>query len=214
MADCRLQKDAYGDYYLNIPICVEKRQPTGQGIASLDPGVRKFVTTYSPDREECFMYGVRFMEKLWTLLFRYDRLQAEGNHPEMRRVLKRIRNLKQEMKFQVANALTRRYDTLLVPKLDTTQLISPRGLKTKTARRAMQNTGHCGFYDHLQHKCEERGVRFIPVTEEYTSQTCHCCGTLTKTSAETRKCSGCGYIGDRDLIASLNILLKAISTEV
>ncbi len=213
IADCRLQKDAYGDYYLNVPISVEKSTPKSKGIASLDPGVRKFITSYSPDREECYMYGVRFMETLWPLLFRYDRLQTEGKRSEMNRVLKRIRNLKQEMKFQVANALTNRYDTLLVPKLDTTQLISSRGLKTKTARRAMQNTGHCGFYDHLQHKCQERGVRFVPVTEEYTSQTCHRCGTLTKTSAETRKCSRCGYIGDRDIIASLNILLKAVSAE-
>lgn len=221
-ADCRLQKDAFGDYYLNVPITITKREPKQRGIAAIDPGVRKFVTTYSPDKQESWMFGIKFMETLWPLLYRYDKLCSEisqssgtvkcAKEKETKRIRKRIHNLKKELMFQTANCLVSNYDTLLVPKLDTLNIISsPRGLKNKAVRRAMQNAGHCQLYQHLKAKCEENGVRFIHVTEEYTSQTCHKCGSLRKTSSETKHCYQCGYIGDRDLIAALNILLKAIA---
>jgi putative transposase len=53
----------------------------------------------------------------------------------------------------------------------------------------------------------------IAVPPQYTSQDCPSCGNRVKKSLSTRThiCS-CGYIEDRDLAASLNLLKKGLCT--
>ena len=53
----------------------------------------------------------------------------------------------------------------------------------------------------------------IAVPPQYTSQDCPACGTRVKKSLSTRThvCK-CGYIEDRDIAASINILKKGLNT--
>ena len=94
------------------------------------------------------------------------------------------------------------------PKLETQQ-IAALSTTNKYLARELNNTKHCAMFDHLKNKCIERKVQFLHVTEHYTSQTCHVCGCLHKTDAETKICPNCNYKGDRDILGALNILLKA-----
>lgn len=227
-ADCKLQKDKFGDYYLVVPITVNVRpEPKSKGVVAGDPGIRKWFTFYSPDKEESLIVGDRFMTTLWPLLFAMDKLESQASKEKsgsklqneiktkIAKIRKRLMNLKRELQCQTANLLTNEYSTLLIPKLDTTKLVSsPKGLKNKSTRREMMNTNHCTFFSYLKNKCVERGVKMMEVAEHYTSQTCHLCGTLHKTSSETRTCPKCGYKGDRDVIGALNILLRAVRCSV
>lgn len=220
--DCRLQKDRYGDFYLIVPIQVTVRKdPTGRGVASMDPGIRKWLVTYSPDKEESYIFGSRFMETLWPTMYRVDKLVSEMVEQRgkkraqtailVTRLRKQIFQKKQEMLFQTANTLTKEYSMLLVPHLDTTGFVSsPWALKAKKYRREMMNTCHGRFVALLEQKCLERGVAFVPVTEEYTSQTCPNCGCLHKTSSETKCCPQCHLEADRDLVGALNIFLRTV----
>ena len=73
----------------------------------------------------------------------------------------------------------------------------------------MLQAGHSKFFDTLKDKCWENGSHFLHVKEDYTSQTCPCCGTLNKCN-EFFKCKNCSFSHDRDIIGSLNIMLKAV----
>jgi len=55
--------------------------------------------------------------------------------------------------------------------------------------------------------CEERGVQFIKVPPQYTSQRCSLCGVVCKSNRQggNYKCA-CGNIKDADYNAALNIL--------
>ena len=97
-----------------------------------------------------------------------------------------------------------------MPKLDTGKLSQKqtRRLRTKTVR-AMLNAGHSTFFKCIKEKCWEHGSKFLHVKEDYTSQTCPCCGHLNKCN-EVYKCKDCEFHHDRDLVGALNILLKAV----
>lgn len=222
--DCKLQKTAYGEYYLIVPyICKQKKpQPTEiENPGAGDPGGRKFLTTYSPIERESFILGnrasSRIMEELLALDKLISNLSAEGDHKKrqkIRRMIKvkrrRVFNLKTELRFQVANFISKRYDLFMMPKLEVGKMSekATRKLKSK-AVRALLHLGHSEFFNTLKDKCWENGSYFLHVREEYTSQTCPCCGHLNKCN-ETYKCKKCTFQHDRDVVGALNIFLKGV----
>lgn len=207
--DCKIQKSAYGEYFLVIPYKVIpktlKKEITNP--VSIDPGVRKFLTTYSPTQQESFMIGNRWSTKIMGLLLQLD---IEKNKQKCIRLRKRVDNLKREMHYKSASFISKRYDLVLMPKLQTQKLSNKVGrkLKTKTVR-AMLNARHSSFFNCLKDKCWEEGVPFLHVGEAYTSQTCPCCGHLHKCN-EFYTCKNCNFKHDRDMVGALNIMLKAV----
>lgn len=207
--DCKVQKSAYGEYFLVIPYVVKAKEQKKDfsNPVSIDPGVRKFVTTYAPASEESYMIGNRWTSTIMQVLLKLDK---EKDPKVQQRLRKRVFYLKKEMHDQTASFIAKRYDLVLMAKLETGRLSmkKSRRLKTKTVRE-MMNAGHCRFFERLKDKCWEHGSKFMHVREEYTSQTCPCCGKLSKCN-EVYKCKGCGFQHDRDMVGALNILLKAV----
>ena len=248
--DCKIQKNRYGDYYLIIPYKVFKKTIPKEFLnpVSLDPGIRKFMTSYAPNSRESFIFGNRWGSNIFKKLLSLDKMYSKINkkrkpvrrNKKLRKIIfqrikkidfnakikkkkdikmtkkrilrlrKKIDNLKIELRNQVANFLSKRYDLILLPKLDAKDLSKKknRRLKTKTVRMLL-NARHSSFFNHLKDKCFEHGSKFLHVREEYTSQTCPCCGCLNKCD-ELYKCKDCGFVHDRDVVGALNIMLKAI----
>lgn len=243
--DPKIQRSAYGEYFLVLGIDVRPKSRktvrakitvAGDGMtvslklhvdhpqfaaASLDPGVRKTLATYSPENEESFLIGKGQATDLSRLLITYDKMLSVASqttepserrkHAEvMMKLRKRIFYLKKEYRDQTANFLARRYDILLVPKLGTKDmtLCAGRKLKTKVVRQ-MLTLGHSSIFSRLREKCAEYGTQFLEVKEHYTSQTCVRCGHLNK-CGETFKCSQCHHTCDRDLEGAAGIFLKAV----
>jgi transposase len=72
----------------------------------------------------------------------------------------------------------------------------------------MNVLGHYKFIERLKTKAKEyEGVNIRIIGEEYTSQTCLNCKSLTKISKEIFKCKSCDLKIDRDILGSTNILL-------
>lgn len=224
LQDCKLQKTEFGEYYLIVPYVCKPKKPLPKEIqkpASGDPGGRKFLTTYCPTEKESYVFGNRasstIMEQLLALDKMTSMLSKEGGakrrrklRDRMKAMRRRVFNLKRELRYQVANFLSKRYDLFMMPKLETSKLSerATRKLKAK-AVRSLLNLGHSKFFDTLKDKCWENGCVFLHVREEYTSQTCPCCGALNK-CGELYHCKGCGFRHDRDVVGALNILLKGV----
>jgi len=78
----------------------------------------------------------------------------------------------------------------------------------KTTRRLIGHWNHKYIVDRITNKCEGNRVGVVFVDPKYTSQTCRRCGHIDKgnRSGEMFKCKKCGFAGDADHFASLNIL--------
>jgi transposase len=66
----------------------------------------------------------------------------------------------------------------------------------------------------LEYKSDHAGIVFEEVNEAYTTQTCSCCGCISRDSPKGRAglgirewiCGECGVTHDRDVNAARNIL--------
>lgn len=225
--DCKLQKTQFGEYFLIVPyVCVPKKDPPTviKNPASGDPGGRKFLTTYAPIQKESFIFGNRAASRIIEELLILDNLISKLSHEKDSNIRKKLRvmiktkrryvyYLKTELRYQVANFISKRYDLFMLPKLEVCKLSlkASRKLKTKAVRQLL-NLGHSKFFNTLKDKCWENGSVFMQVREEYTSQTCPSCGTLNKCN-ETYYCKDCSFTHDRDIVGALNIFLKGVRLE-
>lgn len=71
------------------------------------------------------------------------------------------------------------------------------------------------FYQFLDYKAIEAGVRVVKVNPHNTSQTCSQCGTIVEKDLSVRvhHCPHCGFTADRDVNAALNILSLAVNSD-
>lgn len=217
-AECGIHRNAKGDYFLRVPVKVQaKKQRSPEKIIALDPGVRKFVTGYSPTEDHGFYAGKEVDKRILEIQKNIDLVNSELSSPfidcvRRRRLRKKkmrlyadYKNVRDDFHWKLANMLTTRYDRILLPHLETAKL--SRGLKAKVSR-VMLSQSHGLFSQRLAEKSKERGVALETPSERHTSKTCGCCGTLVNVgSSETFACR-CGYVADRDLNAARNIYIR------
>lgn len=69
------------------------------------------------------------------------------------------------------------------------------------------------FFELLEYKVKARGGKFVKVDPRHTSQTCNCCGHVSKENRLTQAkfvCAACGYSANADTNAAKNILDRGI----
>jgi len=223
--ECTIHRNAKGEYFLCVPVKLKVQvqgglEVTEKPIVSIDPGVRKFMTTYSPNGES-IMFGVDFRSRILKVLKHIDSVNSAiatrtGTVKYLKRKKRSLyedyKNLRDEFHWKIANFLTKRYSTIVTGKLCPQRMSSK--LRTKT-NRDMYAQSHWMFIERLRFKCHERQVPLLVVQEHHTSKTCGCCGVLNDVGGlEVYKCPACGYVADRDVNGARNILLKHISSRV
>jgi putative transposase len=87
----------------------------------------------------------------------------------------------------------------------------------RRSRRMNQDVGALEFgrlEQYLAYKLRRHGIRLIPISEAYTSQTCPRCGHLNKVAGRTYHCRACDYRAHRDGVGAVNILNKGMHGEI
>lgn len=70
--------------------------------------------------------------------------------------------------------------------------------------------------EQLKYKGEEAGIEIIKISEAYTSQTCHTCGSINKASRVERGlyvCKDCGTVSNADVNGAINILARGTGND-
>ncbi|KAK9324887.1 hypothetical protein V1517DRAFT_315989, partial [Lipomyces orientalis] len=158
-----------GHFYLCVPGPLEMVEcPIGvPRVISLDPGVRSFLTGYTPDGEVVEL-GKGDVGHIYRLCHRMDDLQSRYSVKRfdrrkkwrMRRaaamIRRRIRNLVDDMHCGTARYLSSSFNLILLPTFPTQQMIGRgrRRIRSKTAR-AMATWAHYRFQKRLMDKARE-----------------------------------------------------------
>jgi len=121
--------------------------------------------------------------------------------------------------WKLIQFLCQNYEVILIPIFQTQQMVNrtTRKIRSKTARQ-MISWSHYTFRQRLLDKIrlEFPWVEVIIVTEEYTSKTCSCCGSINNSLGGSKvfHCPHCHVIMDRDLNAARNIMIKSIQEQL
>ncbi len=108
----------------------------------------------------------------------------------------------------VARCVCASNDCIVYEDLKVKNLVRNRKLS-----KSISDAGWTQFRNWIEYFGWKFGKITIAVPPHYTSQDCPACGTRIKKSLSTRThACKCGYIEDRDIAASINILKKGLNT--
>lgn len=197
------------------------------GVVALDPGVRTFMTAYDPDGR-VFEWGRGDFARVERLCRSVDCLQSKWMQRDVRhrkryrlqraarRVRLKIRRLVDELHKKFAKWLCENYQTILLPKFESSQMVrcSKRNISSRSAR-AMLTWSHYRFRRRLLDKVVLYGSdrRVIICDEAYTSKTCGQCGNINSKLGASKNfaCPACHSCVDRDINGARNVLLRFLT---
>ena len=213
----------HGEYSLVVTVqeLISSTTLPKDDIIALDPGVRTFMTGYSPNGVEC-KFGDAHMERMKALHKKIDALRSVRDKAIRRRtrwrLKQRLANLEmalynniEDLHNQTASILSSRFGSVLLPRFGTSKMLVGEGIGSTTKRR-MQGLNHYRFQQKLQGLCAKNKCNLYIVDESYTTMTCGACGKLDPNvgSAKLFVCS-CGYSQDRDIHGARNIWIKTMT---
>lgn len=119
------------------------------------------------------------------------------------RIYRHTSSQRKDHLHKLSTEIANQYEIVCVEDLDM-KAIANKGFGNG---RATMDNGYGMFLSMLEYKLRERGKYLVRVDKWYpSSQLCHCCGRRKKLSLEERVYSCvCGYTGDRDHNAAINI---------
>ncbi len=211
-----------GQYYLTISHEVRRSVPDNQGrIVALDPGVRSFLTLFSPD--SFGWIGNRDIGRIQRLCHHLDDLISRSTKVKSKKRLRyrkaadrlrmKIRNLIDELHHKVARFLVDNFDVILLPTFEVSEMVvkSSRKIRSKSVRQ-MLNWSHYRFKQFLKYKAFETGKTVIDCCEAYTSKTVSWTGEIVQ-NLGGRKIIQSKIDGkklERDINGARGIFLRAL----
>ncbi|WP_293337906.1 transposase [Microcoleus sp. CAWBG58] len=212
---------AYGEYYIVVSEEVQPRQTDNQGrVVALDPGVRTFMTFFSESSYGWLGNDSNLL--IQKLCFRLDKLSSrmsKTSSPQRKRLRKaadrlksKIQHLVKELHHKTAKFLVDRFDAILLPSFESSQMVSKsrRKIRSKTVRQ-MLTLSHYQFKKHLEWKAWEQGkVALSSINEAYTSKTVSWTGEVKKIGGSRTIKDSDGNQMNRDLNGARGIFLRAL----
>lgn len=209
----------YGSWWIAIPntVTLTSSENQGSSIVALDPGIRTFISFYSPHCSGKIGVNAqkyKYYLAMDNLISKRDSCknnkQKRSYSKAIKRLRQRVTDLVDELHWKTARYLCESFDVILMPTFETSQMSnkSKRQIGSKTVR-AMMGFGFYKFTQRLKWMALKLGKKVISVSEEYTSKTHPETGVINQKlgGAKTIKLLN-GSRADRDIVGGFNILLK------
>ena len=227
----------YGKWFLILPNTQKPKtqmsSPEVESVLALDPGVRTFLTGYSPEGtiEEIGTNTTKVLDKLSRRIQRTRKRVRSFVTPKpstrkakakwrnsiwRRRVASRAAEdtasrTVRDLHYKAAHYLLHRYRHVILPHT------SSHGWNVnKVVRRQAQMLRFGAFAERLvQTATQYPGRQIRRGSEAYTSMQCGWCGFLHRKlgDSKTFKCPKCGFSMERDVHGARNILLRLLEDD-
>ena len=218
---------ANGKWFVSIQTEHEVELPVPQGSAvGIDLGLARFATLSDGSHIE----PINSFKRHQARLARYQRamsrkvkFSSNWNKAKARvqRMQARIRNTRHDFLHKASSRISRNHAMIAIEDLQVrnmsrsvagTHHAPERIAKAKSClNRSILDQGWYEFRRQLEYKVAWRGGLVVAVPPQYTSQTCPCCGHASANNRLAQaefKCEECGFEGNADWIAAINILAR------
>ena len=214
-----ISRESTGKYYVSVvvveDILIEKATPTS--IVGIDLGVKDLVVT-----SDGIKYGnkkilMKFEKRLKRLQRELSRREKGSNNylktkEKIARLHTKIKNYRKHYLNDIANEIVEEHDIIVTESLLVKDMFKD---KRKAFNKSLSDACVSTLRSLLEWKCKIKGKIYYKINTYYpSSQICSYCGyknsKLKDLSIREYDCPKCGSHNDRDINASLNILLEGL----
>ena len=214
-----ISKDATNKYYVSVlveeDILIEKVTPTT--IVGIDLGIKDLVITsdgikYGNDK--VLMKYEKRLKRLQRKLSRQEK--ASKNYlrtkEKIARIHAKIKNYRKHYLNELANEIVDEHDIIVTESLKVADMFKD---KKKAFNKSLSDACVSTLRSLIEWKCKIKGKFYYKINTYYpSSQICSHCGyknsKLKDLSIREYDCPKCGVNNNRDINASLNILLEGL----
>lgn len=215
-----------GKWYVSIQTEreIEQSVPTATTAIGLDVGIARFATL----SDATFVAPLNSFKKHEARLARYQRrmsrkVRFSSNWKKARarvqKIHSRIANARRDFLHKTSTAISQNHALVCIEDLQVRNMSrSAKGNVEQPGKRVAQKSGlnkaildqgWSEFRRQLDYKLNWAGGTLLPVPAHHTSQTCPCCGHVSKDNRLTQAkflCVDCGYENHADVVGAINIL--------
>jgi len=210
------KRDLTGNYWASLLIDekVDLTLPKIETAVGIDLGLKELVITSDGEYFENNKYLKNEYYRMRRLQRKFSKTKKGGKNREKLRVKIakkhiKILNQKEHYYHQITNKLIRENQTICIESLKVKNM-----LKNPKLARSISDASWGIFLKMLEYKSYWYGRELIKINTYFpSSKTCSNCGNIKeKLTLSERKysCDNCGFEEDRDLNASLNILVEGL----
>lgn len=205
-----ISKNASGQYFCSMLL---EQEIDHKNLTSKEVGIDVGIKSFSTQSDEIVIDNPKFFNKSQVELKRLQQhfsrktkssKRANKCRLKIAKLYQKINNQRSHFLHSYSTRLVTNYDKIFIEDLGVKSLI-----ESKTLSKEISDVSWSTFFKMLEYKCNWYGKEVIKVNRYYASSKNCSCGVKNdnlKLSDRTWKCSSCGAINNRDLLASQNIL--------
>lgn len=203
-------RDSRGRWYINITCELPpvEQIETPSSSVGIDLGLKDIMTLSDGRTFAAQRYYRRQQENL-------AKAQREGNSKKVRKIHAKIKNQRRDFNHKLSREIVNNYDTIFIGNVSASSVL--KNTKSKTPASLTKSIYDAGWHQSktfIAYKALASGKIFREVPEAFSTQTCSCCGEISRTSPKgfkdlnirIWKCSNCRTLHSRDINAAKNIL--------
>ena len=219
IVNATISKETTNKYYVSVlveeDILIEKVTPTT--IVGIDLGIKDLVITSDGIKYSNPKVLMKFEKRLKRLQRKLSR-QVKGSKNYLKtkekiaRIHAKIKNYRKHYLNNIANEIVDEHDIIVTENLLVKDMFKD---KRKAFNKSLSDACVSTFLSLMEWKCKIKGKIYYKINTYYpSSQICSHCGyknsKLKDLSIREYDCPECGSHNNRDINASLNILLEGL----
>ena len=197
---------------------IEENKTEKKEIISLDPGIKKFQSFYTPDGYVGSIGDNKLKDKVLKKEKRIDKLKSLITKNEKQKIKNKLKNKCYKLKTKVKNIisdfhwkissfLTKNFKIVLLPIFKSQKI---KNNLNSYNNRLLDIYSHYKFQQKMLYQSKKYNCQVKIVEEDYTTKTCGNCGCINNFIGKSNIfwCPICKIELERDYQAARNIILK------
>ena len=197
---------------------IEENTTEKKELISLDPGIKKFQSFYTPDGYVGSIGDYKLKNKILKKEKRIDKLKSfitKNKKQKIKNKLKnkcyklktKVKNIISDFHWKISNFLTKNFKIVLLPIFKSQQI---KNNLNSYNNRLLDIYSHYKFQQKMLYQSKKYNCQVKIVEENYTTKTCGNCGCINNFVGNSNIfwCPICKIELERDYQAARNIILK------